>query len=203
MTPRRARWIAVAGVVALACAAQAAGLVPALRYDRAAIAAGEAWRLLTGHLVHLGAMHLALNAAGLVLVAALVGPHMRLPAWGTAFVVSALAISAGLWLVAPGLDWYVGLSGVLHGLLVAGAAAAIGERRERLFAGTVLAAVAAKLVWEQTTGPTPGTAALAGGPVVVDAHLFGALGGLATALGRLAWRRATGPGNGSLPGPGP
>ena len=35
-----------------------------LQYDRAALAAGEWWRLVTAHLVHLGWDHLALNVAG-------------------------------------------------------------------------------------------------------------------------------------------
>ena len=30
------------------------------------------------------------------------------------------AIGAGFWFLYPNLDWYVGLSGLLHGLLVGG-----------------------------------------------------------------------------------
>lgn len=190
MTPRRARWLAVAGIAAIAAIAQLAGLASAWRYDRAAIAAGEVWRLLTGHLVHLGPMHLALNAAGLALVAALVGARLPLSAWAAAFLVSALAIGAGLWLGSPGLDWYVGLSGVLHGLLVAGAVGALRDPAERRLAAAVLIAVAAKLVWEQVAGPLPGTAQAAGGPVIVDAHLYGALGGALAAAGEAVWHAA-------------
>jgi rhomboid family GlyGly-CTERM serine protease len=143
-------------------------------------------------LVHLNAMHLVLNALGLVLVAALVGPYMRLAAWGLVFSLSALTTAAGLWLAAPGLTWYVGLSGVLHGVLVAGAIAALTDRRERLFAAALLALVGGKLGWEQVGGPLPGTSAAAGGRVVVDAHLYGALGGIAAALLRSAWRHRPG-----------
>ena len=42
-----------------------------LRYDRAALAAGQWWRLLTAHVVHLGLEHAALNSLGLVLMWAL------------------------------------------------------------------------------------------------------------------------------------
>ena len=42
-----------------------------------------------------------------------------------------------------------------------------------LFAGLV-----AKLAWEQTLGPLPMTARTAGGPVIVNAHLYGSLGGV-------------------------
>jgi len=182
------RWIAVALLAALAALLQWYGLVGALRYDRVALANGEVWRVLTGHLVHLGWMHLALNVAGLALVCALVGPRLTLAGWTLAFLLSALAVSGGLWLCLPGLNGYVGLSGVLHGLLVAGAAISLRDGRERGFGLALLGAVAAKLAWEQFVGPTPGTAALAGGPVVVDAHLFGAAGGLLCAGIVWPWR---------------
>jgi rhomboid family GlyGly-CTERM serine protease len=80
----------------------------------------------------------------------------------------------------PGLDWYVGLSGVLHGLFAAGA---LRHWRERpAAAALMLAVLAGKLLWEQLLGPLPGTSSVAGGPVIVDAHLFGALGGCLGAL---------------------
>jgi len=186
---RDARIASATVALAAVCAAlQASGLVPYLRYDRVAIGNGEIWRLITGHLVHLGAGHLAVNVAGLALVALLVGRYLSLRAWGATLLVCCLATSGGLWALSPGLRWYVGLSGVLHGLLVAGAARAAREGPERRFNALVLAIVAAKLAWEQFAGPMPGTSRLAGGSVIVDAHLFGALGGLAAA-GMLLTRR--------------
>jgi len=177
-------------VIALAATAGAlwlAGLTQALRYDRAAIAAGEVWRVFTGHLVHLGLGHLLLNAAGLALVALLVGRELRVRSWLAALLVCALATSAGLWWLAPEVAWYVGLSGVLHGLLVTGLARAIRNGHARALHATLLGLVVLKLGWEQYAGATAGTAWLSGGPVVVDAHLFGAAGGgLAFLLGTLA-----------------
>src|SRR5688572_31528312 len=43
----------------------------ALRYERIALAAGEWWRLLSAHVVHLDLEHAVLNALGLVLMWAL------------------------------------------------------------------------------------------------------------------------------------
>src|SRR5690349_9713127 len=43
----------------------------ALSYDRAALAEGQLWRLLTAHFVHLDAQHALLNGLGLVLMWAL------------------------------------------------------------------------------------------------------------------------------------
>jgi len=150
-----------------------------LAFDRAALAAGEVWRLLTGHLVHLGWTHLVLNLAGLALVAWVVGSRYNWMAWLVTALISMAAIDAGLWLLNRDLDWYVGLSGLLHGLLAAGLLSGIRERdRESI----VLAAfVLAKLAWEQFSGPLPGSESTSGGAVVVDAHLYGVAGGLLAA----------------------
>ncbi len=153
-----------------------------LRYERGAILQGEAWRLLTAHLVHLGPSHLLLNLAGLGLVQLLVGPYLPPRAWWAALLLAGLAVSGGLLLLDPGLRWYVGLSGALHGLLAAGALAALLAGGAPWEGGLLLALLAAKLAWEQLAGPLPGSEAAAGGPVVVDAHLYGALGGLPAGL---------------------
>lgn len=158
-----------------------------LRYERTALAA-EPWRLLTAHLVHLGWSHLLLNLGGLALVWLLVGEYLGVRQWALVTAVSALIVSGGLWLLDPGLAWYVGLSGVLHGLLIAGAIAGLGRRTGET--ATLLVLVGAKLVWEQYSGPLPGSEISAGGPVVVDAHLFGALGGLVAGVPMRLLRRS-------------
>ncbi len=148
----------------------------ALRYERSEILAGEAWRLVTGHLVHIGWQHLLLNALGLVLVWILVGSYLSLSAWSGALCVIVLCMDLAFWLLKPGLQWYVGLSGALHGLLIAGVVR--GWRQAPAESAVLAAIVAAKLSWEQFGGALPGSELAAGGPVVVDAHLYGAVGGL-------------------------
>jgi rhomboid family GlyGly-CTERM serine protease len=147
-----------------------------LRFDRDAILQGEIWRLLSGHLAHLGWSHWALNVAGLALIWLLVGDRFNERQWLLILAGLALLIGLGLLIFNPALAWYVGLSGVLHGLLTAGAVAEVrcGDRNGYL----LLAVVAAKLFWEQWAGPLPGSGASAGGAVIVDAHLYGGLGGL-------------------------
>lgn len=155
--------------------AQGLGWVEPLRFDRALID-DEPWRLLTAHVVHLGWMHLALNLAGLGLIWVLFGRRLAPWAWGVGLAVCAMAVGLGLWWRDTDLAWYVGLSGMLHGLLVLGTLAALkAERRTALL---VLAGIALKLAWEQHSGGDSGTAALVGGAVIVNAHLYGALGGL-------------------------
>jgi rhomboid family GlyGly-CTERM serine protease len=173
--------IPIGGIVALAVvlmvAVQAA---PAewrlhLRYDRAAVAAGELWRLVTGNFVHLSWTHLTLNLAGLLLGTWLFGADRRPAQWVLAAAVSAVAVNAGLFLLTPSVHWCVGLSGLLHGLMVVGFGGWVlqGDR----MAGWLLGVVLAKLMWEQLGGEMPWTEELAGGMVVTDAHLWGAVGG--------------------------
>ena len=150
------------------------------RYDRLLIEDGEYWRLITGHFVHLGTTHLVLNMAGLVLVWLLVGRYFNRVQWLQVLAIILAVTTASFWFVDEHLLWYVGLSGVLHGLLVAGAIRGYRELpSESAIIGLI---VAGKLAWEQFSGPLPGSESVSGGAVVVNAHLFGAVGGVAAAL---------------------
>ena len=147
-----------------------------LRYDRVGLAHGQWWRLVTAHVVHLDLRHALLNSLGLALMWALFALDYSPKAW-TAIVLGAMAaIDAGLWLADSTVLWYVGSSGVLHGVMAAGALAHVrsGERD----GWALLALLAVKLGWEHWVGALPFSGADA---VVVDAHLYGVLGGAAMA----------------------
>jgi rhomboid family GlyGly-CTERM serine protease len=157
------------------------------RYDRVAIADGEYWRLVTGHLVHLGWGHLWPNVAALAIVGMLFDDLFRAADWWRVSAASAIAIDVGLYVLDPAVAWYVGLSGVLHGLVASGALALLVRRQA---VGAVLAiGLTSKLVYEQLVGPLPFTAESVGGPVVVAAHLYGAIGGLLGEAAAQAARR--------------
>ena len=150
----------------------------ALRYDRAALAAGQWWRLLTAHIVHLDFNHAALNSLGLVLMWALFARDYRPRQWLAVVLGSMAAIDAGLWLRDSTVAWYVGSSGALHGLMAAGT---LAHLRRRDLDGWILAVfIVLKIAYEQSAGALPFSDSHGGG-VVVDAHLFGALGGAAIA----------------------
>ena len=69
----------------------------ALAYDREQVAAGELWRLVTAHVVHLGWSHLLLNLAGLWLAWYLVSSCLSLRQWLLVLAVPAASPSlAGL-----------------------------------------------------------------------------------------------------------
>ncbi len=178
---RAQRLAALGGVCALlaAPALLGAGGVARLRYDRQAIVGGEWWRLVTGNLVHFDLAHLAMNLAGLVLLWWLFVGDARPRDWLAVAVVAALAVGLGLLVFDPALDWYVGLSGVEHGWWAAAGVFAL--RRWRLEGLVTLALLLAKTAAEQLHGPFLGPALEPRLPVVVDAHLYGAVAGLATA----------------------
>jgi rhomboid family GlyGly-CTERM serine protease len=147
-----------------------------LRYDRAGLAAGQVWRLITGHWVHLDVRHALLNSLGLALMWALFARDYSPRQWVAIGLASVAAIDAGLWLGDSTVQWYVGSSGALHGVMAAGALAHLrrGEREGWLLAIILIL----KLAYEHWFGALP----LSGSdPVVVDAHLYGALGGAAAA----------------------
>lgn len=156
--------------------AQALGAAGYLQYERPALLEGQIWRLWTAHVVHLGWSHYLLNAAGLWLVWLLFRHTASTAAWCGHFLFAGLAVSLGLLWFNPDLVWYVGLSGVLHALFIAGL---LADMREHPVLGMlVLLAFVAKIVFEQAWGPLPGSEKSAGGPVVVDAHLYGAIAGV-------------------------
>ncbi len=164
-----------AGTAALCVVLQATGLDTTLRFDREAIDDGRWWLLLTGNFVHLGASHLLMNIAGLGLVTALVWKRFAAVDWLILILGSSVVVGVGLWWRNPELFWYVGFSGTLHGLIIAGTLADL--RVWPRSAAVLLVAVAGKLAWEQLGGALPGSESFAGGNVIVDAHLYGALGG--------------------------
>jgi rhomboid family GlyGly-CTERM serine protease len=161
-----------------------------LRYERRAVLSGELWRLLTAHLVHLGWAHLALNAAALFLVATLLGRQFRAGQWAALALASSVGVGLGLLLGSPSVAWYVGLSGMSHGLVAAGVVGLGRAHRGAALAG--LALLAGKLAWEHVLGAMPGSQAAIGGATVVDAHLYGAISGLLAALLLAAWTRPRG-----------
>ena len=163
------------------------GLIDWLRFDRSAILHGQLWRLLTAHLTHLGWSHLTMNVAGLWLIWLLFGKALSTPYWLVVLLGSALGVGLGLLAFNSDILWYVGLSGVLHGLFVSGCLMDIRNGHRDALLLFIL--IVAKLAWEQVSGPLPGSESTAGGHVVVDAHLYGALSGVVLVLPALLRKR--------------
>ena len=177
------RWRAPLLLACVLIAAQLPGASTreALRYERdAVLAGGEYLRLLTAHLCHFDLAHLGWNLAGLGLVAWLFVCEYTVREWLLVLVASIVVIDAGFLLLEPQLGWYVGFSGVLHGLMAAGLLSWWQRQRDAV---TIVVTVvfAGKLAWEHAYGALPFTAGTLAVPVVHAAHSYGALGGAAAA----------------------
>lgn len=171
----------VIALVLLCVCLQYTGLADTLAYRRSLIANGDWWLLLSGNFVHLGTSHLWMNMAGFVLVVLLVWPVFSATQWIITIITCSLGVGVGLWFFNPDVSSYVGYSGTLHGLIIAGSLADL--RRFPKSAALLLVLVVGKLVWEQVSGALPGSESVAGGKVLVDAHMYGAIaGGIVAAL---------------------
>jgi rhomboid family GlyGly-CTERM serine protease len=176
-------WRGIALVVAVLVMVHAiAGAVPrALRYERTAVLDGEAWRLLTAHLVHADLRHLGWNVLGVLIVGMLFARDYTPRQWLGIMLASTAAIGLGFLLLQPGLEWYVGFSGVLHGCMAAGLVRWLRRGSDPL-TWLVGGLFVAKLAWEHCAGALPFTAASLSLPVVHEAHTYGAVGGALAAL---------------------
>lgn len=161
-------------------------------YARDALAEGQWWRIATASVVHVSAVHLAMNVAALVAVLAIWGAGRQRQGM-TVLAVLALAQWPAAWWLAPDLAWGAGMSGALHGLVacwcVADASDGAAPRAWRRFGAAGLAGLGIKLGAEAAWPSVDATL-----PVAAELHWIGvALGatlGLGFALGR-AWRART------------
>ena len=174
--------------IALAALAVMSFFTPELaaqqEYNRAAIAGGQWYRLITGHLTHFGVSHLVWDVAvllGLGVVCGLREP--RKTCW--AIAASMLLIPLTLLWLQPDLMIYRGLSGIdsaLFGLLLV----LLAKQQKKGFAGVLLLALAAfiaKLGYEIATGHALFVDSQAAGfsPVPL-AHLVGLLCGVGVSI---------------------
>lgn len=131
---------------------------------------GEPWRLVSGHFVHLSVTHLLLNAVAFLLIWLLFLNDWRA---GDGFLLLFTLPVTGLLLIYSELDWYVGLSAVLHGWFLLGCLRV--WRTQRGLAVFMMLILAAKLVLEPYNPSAGAEAELIGGPIAYIAHKLGTL----------------------------
>ncbi|MFT5887699.1 MAG: rhomboid family GlyGly-CTERM serine protease [Zhongshania sp.] len=143
-----------------------------LAWDRLAIEQGSYWRIISGQFVHNNTAHLVLNAVASLLVYVL----MRELVSGIQFIIHvffiALLTGLALYLFEPVLDYYLGFSAVLHGLVAA--YAVIKLPQDKYFGGLIVILLWVKLGFAES----PETADLIGIRVATEAHLWGVVSGV-------------------------
>ena len=95
-------------------------------------------------------------------------------------MILAPGISLLFSLLNPELHWYVGYSGVLYGIFIL--AAFDLYRRDKVISVLLIAAIVIKITIEQSGEINLTTSDIIGSPVIVDAHLYGVLLGMALVL---------------------
>ncbi|MGD2082354.1 MAG: rhombosortase [Chromatiales bacterium] len=146
--------------------------------ERTAVAEGEWWRLLSGHLAHSDPEHLLWNLGALLGIGWMLEPRRPAAfAWG--LVAGAAAVDTWLLAGLPGLERYCGLSGVLNTLLLILLVRLWRETRHPLVP-TIGAAALVKLTVELQSGQAVLTHTA--WPSVPSAHLAGLLGGVVALL---------------------
>lgn len=185
---RRRPWCTASCVAASALASASPAAVLRLEFDRAAVAAGEAWRLLGSQLVHWSAA-MACADLGVLLVAGAALEVRSRRAAGAAIALALPFVAAALWFRSPELSHYRGSSGVALALVVAlllDLASSAGPAWRRVLAAAVLAAALAKTLVELRGGTSPLSLPLPDGVTVAPwVHAAGvAAGGLAFAVDR-------------------
>ena len=158
-----------------------------LAYYHRDIEKGQWWRLLTAHICHTNGYHLILNGIGLVVVSALFWDTFKTISLIFSACFSAIFISICLLLLEPDLQWYVGLSGVLHALFAIGVCDEL-KKGDRW--GIVLGlGFITKIAFEQFNGPSLMTESLIAATVFINAHLYGAIAGVVYFLMTPLWQK--------------
>jgi rhomboid family GlyGly-CTERM serine protease len=130
---------------------------------------------------------LLLNLLAVFLLWALHGQYFNQKHYLCLFLGISLGTSLGLYCFAPSLRWYVGLSGVLHGLFIVGAYFDITHQYRTSW--LLLIGVWVKVIDEQLSGASDSISALIEANVAIDAHLYGTFCGSIVILGYVVKHR--------------
>jgi len=172
------RWLNwfILGLLCLIIYAITADSITTVDYNRELIINGEYWRLLSGNFNHTNIYHLLLNVTALAVIG---GLHYRYYSSGTfilLILLLSLGVGVGILLLSPGTQLYVGLSGILHGIIIVGAIIDVSKRYYSgyvLIIGTII-----KVINEQIFNSPVEISQLIEAKVLTEAHLYGLVTGL-------------------------
>ena len=162
-------------------------LTQVLSLKRDMINQGEWWRIITGQFVHLTTNHTLLNATGYIILCFGFRKEVTATEEMITLFIASIGVGLGIYWFNPEMAWYAGLSGAIYGLLVSNSI--IGIKKTPYLSAFFLFFVITKIIYEQFFAlPDRATAALIGGEVAIDSHLYGAIVGFIPGL-FWVWRR--------------
>ncbi|MFT6267567.1 MAG: rhomboid family GlyGly-CTERM serine protease [Alphaproteobacteria bacterium] len=159
-----------------------------LAFHREQAIHGNWWQWVSAHFMHNNFIHYLVNMVGLVLLWLLHGEYASVKSFSLNFLLTSLGISLCIYFFSPTLIWYVGMSGVLHGLFAWGVAIDIHLKRKTGY--LLLIGLIIKLVDEQFFASSSFMANLIEVGVAIDAHLYGAIIGLILGVISILFKRA-------------
>jgi len=157
-----------------------------LQYDRAAIGAGEVWRVITGHWLHWSFDHFLWCTITFLAIGSIC-ENLSRKGYLATLVSASLIIPLVCWLAAPELAYYRGLSGLASAIFMFGAVMMVRDAwMVRDWRGILLPAVAGiaftgKVLFEFATGSLLFVDSTGVFDPVPLAHLAGGGTGLLTA----------------------
>lgn len=146
------------------------------RYDQELIANGEWWRMLSAHFTHSTWNHFFLNMLGLGILSILFSQVATWQRWLSLGFFSSLFCSLCFYFLADDDYIYVGMSDILHGVIIA---YAFLDYRYFKFGNIILiTGTIGKVLWEQSPWYIETSGDFIGGRVATESHFYGVISGL-------------------------
>lgn len=172
------RWLSwlILGLLCLIIYGFSAENTTVLDYNRELIINGEFWRLISGNFNHTNINHLLLNVSALAVIGGLHYRYYNATAYISLILVLSIGVGAGIFWLSPSTHLYVGLSGILHGIIIVGAIIDVTKQYYSGYAliiGTII-----KIINEQFFNSPVEMSQLIEAEVLTEAHLYGLVTGL-------------------------
>ena len=123
------------GLLCLIIYAISAENITVLDYKRESIINGEYWRLMSGNFNHTNIYHLLLNLGALAVIGGLHYRYYNSAAYTSLILLLSIGVGVGILWLSPSTHLYVGLSGILHGIIIVGA---VIDVTKKYYSGYVL-----------------------------------------------------------------
>jgi len=164
------------GLLCLIIYTVSANNITVLDYNRELIIDGEYWRLLSGNFNHTNIYHLILNLGALAVIGGLHYRYYNSVVYTSLILLLSIGVGVGILWLSPSTHLYVGLSGILHGMIIVGA---IIDVTKKYYSGYILIiGTIIKVLNEQLFNSPVEISQLIEAKVLTEAHLYGLVTGL-------------------------